>query len=146
MRKVFQAFSAESKLHNVERIHSKLIHLTYVDGALNDKFDTNGYSIDLILNAFKEYIECCNEFGNNKYYKNYILAIEQAISITSKFRNKEKNFNKIILKRCYCFMAGRFMQFRNAFKKKFYKHCETQYQHICVPMYKLDKQYISSTN
>jgi len=142
MKEFLKAFSPTEKLYCIERIHSRLIHLTYFNGVMSDEFDTKGYSIDLILNSLKGYIQCCNEFGNNKYFKNYIRAIDQAKLITSKFRNKEKEFNKDFLTRSYNLMYGRFIQFRNAFKKKFNKYCEIEYQQICVPLYKLEKQFL----
>lgn len=145
MKQALKAFSPAEKIYNIQRIHSKLIHLSSNKSAMTDKFSENMYTVDMILNALEKSTRCfMNEVETNKMnrkLKNYLYSIKQTRSHVKRSRDGEWHACKV----CFCYMAGMFAILKRKTRNRILQLCELEYQEICVPMYKLDKTYIKKS-
>lgn len=135
MKKAMRAISIGDKLYNLERIHSKLVHLAKMTSV---SFIDNGNDRDSILKVLiglRENLNCISSNLTSNYLFNYLNSIDNAIEIIT-----NKQLNEII--ESFCFMHGEFIKFRRELKSTVKNSCEFEYQAICVPLYLLDQKYI----
>ncbi|GAB2763243.1 hypothetical protein GCM10027275_00280 [Rhabdobacter roseus] len=139
MKEALKAITPQEKLHQIERMHSKLVGLIKKDSVFYDA-DYNGATLKAVLNSLKSTLVCFSEtLHETKEYINYLKSIEQTITILDNpLPLSEKDH---ILKESFNLMNGEFIIYRRELKEKITKYCEIEYQNICAPLYHLDTKY-----
>jgi len=132
MKKAIKAFAIGDKLYNIERIHSKLIHLyKEVDSSTQN---TEIININVAIESLLDMIDCFSRDLNSKAVKNY----RQSISQTKYLLNIENKINKEDVFRSFCYMHGRYVKFRAYVKLILRRGCERQYQDVCLPVLQIE--------
>lgn len=132
MKKAVKAFTIGDKLYNMERIHSKLIHLySQVGDTANNKERAN---INIAVERLLEMIDCFGTDLNSIVVNNY----RQSISQTKFLLDTDLEINKEDVFKSFCFMHGCFVKFRLFIKGILKKGCERHYQEVCLPILQIE--------
>ena len=131
MKQALKAKSVGEKLYQLERIHSKLIHLCKIDKVYEEKNENNEGLIIKAVGSLKNTVECFNCNRSNKTFTNYIKCID---SLLFNIHSDRKD----LLFKNFCNLHGAYVKYRRKNKKKIEESCEYDYQNICMPLFILN--------
>jgi hypothetical protein len=132
MKKAIKAFTVGDKLYNIERIHSKLIHLySQIDSSVQNIEKVN---INVAIECLLDMIDCFGRDINSHAVNNY----RQSISQTKYLLSIENQVNKEDVFRSFCYMHSCYVKFRDYAKLILKRGCECQYQDVCLPILQIE--------
>lgn len=135
MNKALGAKSIGDKLYQLERIHSKLIHLINIDGIIAERKDNNDLLILEAVKALGANIKCFNNNRSSKVLVNYINCIDSIL------HNLNANTTEPLFSN-FCHLNSVYIKFRRKHKKMIVNSCEYDYQEVCMPLFILDSKFI----